>query len=263
VPPFVLLVKCGIQVILDFLVNVVLEVRVLEGDTPTVGPETIAKGGRPACALADQAANERDWANFSASAPLRPNRDRKWLRKAEAGRINLPHRSDAGRVAREPVILHPLHRIEPIRGTSDVENCMADKRDPPARCFGITSLARTLVGIIRQKDVGCLTLVLEDDYQVTNAAELPSEEVAPYRSGRLGHYSLAATSREAFCSGNKAREFQFRSSKASWHSGRRAGLQNRSQLSSLSLPEAGGMAPRATKTSGKATNEVLDPTRLS
>jgi hypothetical protein len=183
VTSFLHLVKYGI--ILVFLINVVLQVRWRASSVaspPNVPGTVVAKGGPSDVGLhelIDEDANERDWADFAGHAPLLTDKDRERLRKAEAGLdaldriyyINLPHRP-LRRAMMEAWLGNqsssvPFHRIEPIRGTSNVENCVSHKRDPPARCFGITSLARTLAGIIRQKDVHGLTLVLEDDYQVT------------------------------------------------------------------------------------------------
>jgi hypothetical protein len=134
--------------------------------------------------LADDEANDRYWTNIAALERVTGNRisrrQRTTVRKKEESQgklgrldriyyLNLPHRPlrrqmMEGWLGNQSV---PFQRIEPVRGPSDPENCESHKRKPPARCFGLASLARTLVGIIRDRPVGeGLTLVLEDDYRV-------------------------------------------------------------------------------------------------
>jgi hypothetical protein len=61
----------------------------------------------------------------------------------------------------------PFQRVEPVRGPLGTESCESHKRENAARCRGLASLARTVVGIIRDRPVSSgLTLVLEDDFRV-------------------------------------------------------------------------------------------------
>jgi GR25 family glycosyltransferase involved in LPS biosynthesis len=87
--------------------------------------------------------------------------------------INLPHRQARRRVmegwlGKQPV---PFHRIEPLPGTNNPEQCTpGDARDPtkswPERCLAFSSLARTVTSIGQDHNTTGLTLVLEDDVRI-------------------------------------------------------------------------------------------------
>lgn len=184
------LLKCA--VVLVALASAALQVRVKSSALATpsgVVEPTSSMSSASLHEAIDDDVNDRDWEHFALRSPILREKERERMRHAESDLrsldriyyINLPHRplrrammeAWLGNRSSSSGIVAPHHRIEPIRGTSDADKCVVKRRMRKGRCQAVSSLARTLVAILRQRNVSGLTLVLEDDYQIT----VPLEEL--------------------------------------------------------------------------------------